>query len=315
MMINPNRLKGFILVIIGTICWGVGGTVSSKLFHDYSIDVNWLVTSRLLIAGILLLIMKSFGKARSQILSVWKQKSTAIPLVIFGIIGMLGVQYTYMASINHGNAAIATLLQNLAPVMIILYLVLRKQTALTIRDVIIVALSLIGCFFLLTNGSLTNVSVAPAAIFWGLLSGVTAAFYTLYAVILLKKYSALVIVGWAMIIGGVMLNFIHPIWQIHYAHFTTQALFYLAFVILFGTMLAFWFVIASLKSLTPKETSLLGSLEPLSAVITTVFWLKEPFGSFQWLGASCIFGMLLMLAFNKKAAPKQRLKKALQHSG
>nr|WP_286168688.1 DMT family transporter [Roseburia sp. 1XD42-34] len=42
----------------------------------------------------------------------------------------------------------------------------------------------------------------------------------------------------------------------------------------------------SLQSLSPKKTSLLGSLEPLAAVLTTVYWLKEPFGLLQWVGYS-----------------------------
>ena len=46
-----NRRKGILLVLIGAICWGVGGTISQKLFQQYGIDVNWLVTVRLLISG------------------------------------------------------------------------------------------------------------------------------------------------------------------------------------------------------------------------------------------------------------------------
>ncbi len=301
-MIKTNRLKGFILVITGAIFWGVGGTVSGQLFKYQSIDVNWLVTTRLLIAGLLLLSVKLFGKDRSQIIRVWKHRSTAIPLIIFGAIGMLGVQYTYMASISYGNAAVATLLQNLSPVMIIFYFILRKQAVLTKRDLMIMVLSIVGCFFLLTNGSITQLSVSSLAVFWGVLSGVAAAFYTLYAVELLKKYSPIVIVGWAMIIGGIALSFVHPIWQGNFTNFTVKTFLFLAFVIIFGTMIAFWFFIASLQSMTPKETSLLGSLEPLSAVLTTVFWLKESFGIFQWVGTACIFGMLLLLAFNTKTS-------------
>lgn len=313
-MIKPNRIKGFVLVIMGTIFWGVGGTVSNELFKAYSIDVNWLVTTRLLVAGSLLLIVSLFGKDRSQILSVWKQKRTATQLIIFGLIGMLGVQYTYMASINYGNAAVATLLQNLSPVIIIVYLILRKQQGLTKRDLMIVGLSLVGCFFLLTNGSITQLSVSPLAVFWGLLSGVAAAFYTLFAVNLIKKYSSLIIVGWAMLIGGIAMSFIHPSWQVNYSDFTLKAYLYLTFVIIFGTMIAFWFFIASLHSLLPKETSLLGSLEPLSAVLTTVFWLKEHFGVFQWVGTVCIFGMLLLLAFNKKTPSNKTIQEAPQSS-
>ncbi|VTR19813.1 Uncharacterized inner membrane transporter yicL [Actinobacillus pleuropneumoniae] len=201
---------------------------------------------------------------------------------------MLGVQYTYMASIEKGNAAVATLLQYLAPVMIIIYLFVRKQSAPTRKDMYTVSLALLGSFFLLTNGSLSQLSVPSDAVVWGILSGAALAFYTLYAVRFLAKYDSLVIVGWAMLIGGVALSFIHPPWQMNINSLPFEACLYLIFVIIFGTMLAFWFYIESLNHLSPKESSLLGSLEPVAAVFTTVFWLKDSFGWFQWIGTSCI---------------------------
>ncbi|USK68304.1 EamA family transporter [Peribacillus asahii] len=297
-----NRRTGLFFVITGAILWGVGGTVAQKLFQQYAVDVDWLVTTRLLIAGFLLLTVQFFLKERSQILGVWKNRRTAIQLIIFGLLGMLAVQYTYMASISHGNAAVATLLQYLAPVMIIVYLILRKQTVLTRQDLLTVSLALVGCFFLLTNGSISQLSVPTLAIIWGVLSGLALAFYTLYAIPLLAQYDSLVVVGWAMIIGGFALSFIHPPWQMDFTSLTLESYLYLVFVILFGTMIAFWFYIESLQSLSPKETSLLGSLEPLAAVVTTVIWLKEPFGFFQWIGTACIIGMILVLALNKKSS-------------
>lgn len=299
-----GRQKGIILVITGALFWGIGGTVSQKLFQDFAIQVDWLVTTRLLIAGLLLLTVQFFRKDRSQVLGVWKTRRTAIPLIIFGLLGMLAVQYTYMASINHGNAAVATLLQYTAPVMIIVYLVVRKQAVLTRRDMLTVSLALVGCFFLLTNGSMSQLSVPSPAIIWGVLSGVALAFYTLYAVPLLKQFDALVIVGWAMIIGSFALSFVHPPWQMDFNTLTVEAYLYLVFVIIFGTMIAFWFYIESLQTLIPKETSLLGTMEPLAAVFTTVFWLKEPFGSFQWLGTMCIILMIFVLAMKKDATAR-----------
>lgn len=168
-----NRRKGLFLVMTGAMFWGIGGTVAKKLFQQYTIDVNWLVTTRLLAAGLLLLAVQFFGKDRSQILGVWKNKRTAYQLIIFGLIGMLGVQYTYMASIKNGNAAVATLLQYLAPVMIIFYLILSKQSVLTRKDLLTVSLALVGCFFLLTNGSFSQLSVPPLAIVWGIFSGLS----------------------------------------------------------------------------------------------------------------------------------------------
>ncbi|WP_150284937.1 DMT family transporter [Rummeliibacillus sp. TYF-LIM-RU47] len=298
-MRRTTRRKGLLLVIMGAIFWGVGGTVAQNLFHQSKIDVNWLVTTRLLIAGFLLLSIQFFGKSRSQVFGVWKNKRTAVQLIIFGLLGMLSVQYTYMVSIKYGNAAVATLLQYLAPVMIIIYLVLCKQAVFTRQDVLTVFLALGGCFFLLTNGSISSLSVPIPAIVWGVLSGLALAFYTLYAVPLLAQFESLVIVGWAMVIGGFTLSFIHPPWQMDFTSLTVESYLYLVFVIIFGTMMAFWFYIESLQSLSPKETSLLGSLEPLAAVLTTVFWLKESFGFFQWVGTACIIAMILSVALSK----------------
>lgn len=298
---NTGR-RGLFLVMSGAVCWGISGTVAKKLFQQPAIDIDWLVTTRLLIAGILLLTAQFVVKDRSQIIGVWKNRRTAFRLMVFGLAGMLSVQYTYMASIQHGNAAVATLLQYLAPVMIMIYLILKKQMAFTRKDLLSICLAFVGCFFLLTNGSVSQISVPPAAMVWGILSGIALAFYTLYAVPLLKQYDSLVIVGWAMIIGGLGLSLIHPPWQIDFKSLSADTYLYLIFIILFGTMIAFWFYIESLQYLSPKETSLLSSLEPLAAVVTTVFWLRELFGLFQWLGTACIIGLILVLAWRKKSS-------------
>lgn len=299
-MEQTTRSRGLLLVIIGASLWGIGGTVSQKLFQQFSIQAGWLVSTRLCIAGVLLLTIQFIFKNKSHILQVWKRKNTAIHLLIFGLFGMLAVQYTYMASIQHGNAAVATLLQYLSPVFIIIYLLIRRKTTFSAADLLMIALALIGCFLLLTNGSFSTLSVSNTAIFWGILSGVAAAFYTLHGAYLLKQFDSLVIVGWAMVIGGAGFSLIHPPWQIDQALLTGEALFYLAFVILFGTMIAFWFYIESMQFITPKEASLFGSLEPLLAVLTTVFWLHEPFGLFQWGGTVCIIVLVLFLSLNKR---------------
>lgn len=306
-MKEQNRKAGLFYVITGATLWGIGGTVSQKLFQQYALDVNWLVATRLLLAGLLLLTIRFLAKDGSHLFAVWKSKWAATQIIIFALFGMLTVQYTYMASISHGNAAVATLLQYLSPLLIIGYLLLRKQTRFTQKDAVLVLLALVGCFFLLTNGSFAGLSVPLPAIGWGLLSAAAAAFYTLYAVPLLKTFDSLVIVGWAMVIGGFILSFVHPPWRGDFHAFSLELVLYLIVVIVFGTMFAFWFYVESLQTLSPKETSLIGTLEPLAAVLSTVFWLNEPFGAFQWLGTACILGMIVVLALVKDTKKKQPL--------
>lgn len=48
-MNKQNRLIGIFFVIFGASFWGVGGTVAQHLFQSGNIDVDWFVTTRLLI--------------------------------------------------------------------------------------------------------------------------------------------------------------------------------------------------------------------------------------------------------------------------
>lgn len=290
-----KRMIGFLLVVSGSFFWGIGGTMAQQLF-SLGIEVSWLVSTRLVIAGILLLIAQAIFKDQGQIFKIWRERRDAFRLLVFAIVGMLGVQYTYMASIKEGNAAVATLLQYLAPVMIIIWVTVRSLSKFTKKDAVTIVLALSGSFFLLTNGSLSAFAVPLPAILWGLLSGVTLAFYTLYVIPLLKRFDSLVVVGWAMLLAGLTMSFVQPPWDVDVSILTDATLVYLVIVIIFGTMLAFWFYIESLQTLTAKETSLLGNIEPLTAVLATVLWLKEPFGGFQWLGTSLILVMMIYIA-------------------
>ncbi|MEC2627150.1 EamA family transporter, partial [Bacillus cereus] len=91
---DSNRLKGIIMVIIGACLWGLSGTAAQQLFQYDNVSTEWLVTIRLLISGIILLIISSFGTRKKEIFSIWKQKSDAIKMILFGLFGMLAVQYT-----------------------------------------------------------------------------------------------------------------------------------------------------------------------------------------------------------------------------
>lgn len=299
-MQQQKRWPGFILVIIGASFWGITGTVSQRLFQSEVIQVEWLVTARLLIAGVLLLCIQSLFKNKEQILHIWQSKATAIRLVIFSTVGMIAVQYTYLASIKEGNAAVATMLQYLAPVFIILYLLLRRLQRITGRDLFAIVITMIGTFLLLTNGAFETLSVPIPAVIWGILSGITLAFYTLYAVPLLRQFDSLVVVGWAMVIGGVVMSFVHAPWQVDIQHFNRYTYLYLAIVIFLGTMLAFWFFVESLRFLSPKETTLIGTIEPVMAVVTSVLWLGVPFGIYQVIGTICILIMVIYLSIVKE---------------
>lgn len=300
-MENTNsRLVGIIFVLLGASFWGIGGTAADFLFEQADIDVNWYVSTRLVISGVLLLGVQMLLSGKQSLFIIWKDYKSILHLLIFSLFGMLLVQYSYMASIKEGNAAVATLLQYLAPIYILIWLIVKGHQKLQYADIIAVLLTVVGTYLLLTNGSFAGITVPSHALIWGVISGISLAFYTLYARKLLDFYSSVTVVGWAMLIAGICMNVIHPIWRVETQEWSISVFGVLGFTIIFGTTLAFWMFIKSLEYLEAKETTLLGTVEPLTAVASSVIWLNLSFGPWQIVGMTLILVLVVYLSIIKK---------------
>ncbi|WP_097677978.1 DMT family transporter [Bacillus massilinigeriensis] len=298
LMLHNGRLKGFTLVIMGAGLWGISGTVVQYLFDSHEVTTGWLVNVRLLASGLLLLLYARYTGERN-IWRIWKDKESRLSLLIFGIIGMLGVQYTFFSAIEHGNAATAAVLQYLAPVLITCYLAIRSRKWPTRLEILSVIFAITGTILLVTRGNLGALEISFAALIWGLASALTLAFYTLQPGKLLSKWGSVLTVGWGMMIGGICSSFIHPPWR-YTESFPAVALLAIGFVIFFGTLVAFYSYMESLNYISASETSLLASVEPLSAAFLAVIWLRVPFGPIEWLGSLLILSTIFLLSKKKQ---------------
>ncbi|MFC7373104.1 DMT family transporter [Fictibacillus iocasae] len=290
-----HRIKGFLLAIIGASLWGFSGNTAQYLFSEYAIQADWLVSVRMVSAGLLLLLLATFQKSRKDVLRIWKEQKSRTSLVIFSMAGMLSAQLTFFIAIEKGNAPTATLLQFLGPVFITLYFSLKMLKLPAKHEASAIAFALAGTFLLLTNGNVSKIAVPADAVLWGVLSGVAVAVYTVYPVQLLKQWPSAVIVGWSMVIGGSVLSLYTQPWN---TAVPSSAAFWslLLFVIVFGTLLPFYLYLDSLRYITSTETSLLGSAEPLVATFVSVLWLHTSFGLFQWAGAVFIILTVFLLS-------------------
>ncbi|MCO7127368.1 EamA family transporter [Sporolactobacillus shoreicorticis] len=287
------------LVLGGATLWGVSGNVAQYLFETQHINAGWLTSVRMLTAGVLLLVLTQFGKERRMTWSIWKSGRSASGILIFGLIGMIGAQYTYFEAVAAGNAATATLLQYLSPVLIMLYLIICRCKKPSTTEIAAIFTALLGVFLIATKGHPDHLSIAPLAVFWGLLAALGGAIYATQPGKLLKQFGAGVVVGWGMVIGGTAMSIFYPPLSFH-GTVSVQSTVGIVFVILFGTLLAFYLYLASLNYLKPIETSLLGCAEPLSAALVSVVWMHVPFTLFDWLGAACIIGTVVMLTVTRK---------------
>lgn len=295
---SRSKVLGIFLVFTSGLLWGVSGTVAQYLFQEKSFSPEWLVTVRLLISGIALLIISSH-KNKSAVFKIWKSKSDRNSLLFFSILGMLSVQYSYFVAIDASNAATATFLQYLAPALIAIYFIFLNKKLPYGKEILALLFALFGTFLLVTKGSFDTLLISKKALFWGILSAFALAYYTIKPKSLLEKWDSPTIIGWSMLLGGIGISFVHPPWHLE-GIWGIDSVFFVIFIFLFGTLIPYYCYIESLKYISASETSILASIEPLSAAIVSVVWLKTSFVAMEWLGAALILGTVILLSNNKK---------------
>lgn len=298
-----ERAKGIFMIIIGAMMWGATGPMMEWILNTSTMSVSFMLIVRLVLAGaVVLLILKLKGV---KVLKPLRYKVWLRQMVLFGVFGMLGVQFTFAGSIDSSNAIIATLFQFLAPIYIILFVSMRQKATPPAAQIIGMIVTMGGLFLLLTNGTLSGFALSKEAVFWGVAVGFAFAFYTLYPVRLMNEWGVLLAVGWGMLIGGVTLLIVNigRVGKEIGALTEWNTTFVLFLVIVIGTV-AFLLFLGSMKYISPVETSILSSFEPLTAMIISVIWFGSVLGFWQIVG-----GLIMLLGVTGLSVAGSKVKK------
>lgn len=295
---TKNIWKGFLLVAFGACCWGISGNVGQFLKTTRGFSLEWLVSCRLLVGGFLLLCYL-FIKHNKKVFMIWQYKENRISLPIFAIFGMLPAQYTYFVAIKYSNAATATVLQYTGPVLIVLYIALRQKKLPSIPECIAVICALFGTFLLATNGNIHSLALSPKALTWGILSAFALAFYTIQPKKMLEKWDSSYVIGWGMLIAGIAIFPIHPITRFS-GIMDIQAIIAMIFILTFGTIFAFCCYLTGVAIVGATKGSLIACLEPLSATIVSIVWLKQDFSYIDLIGFAFIIATIGILSLPKQ---------------
>ena len=270
-----NRsLKGICFTVAGGCCWGMSGVMGKYLFDAKDLTATWLVTVRLLGAGICLLLLMYQRKGNS-IFRVWKRKDSAVNQLIFGMIGMAMCQMTYFLAIQE-------------------FFVLVEKRFPKKEEVLVLATVIVGIFLLATHGSIKNLVITNAALFWGLLSAFAFAVYNVQPKKLLDEFGTLETTGWGMFVGGVLVTPFTKVWSIP-EHWDIMTVAMTIGIVFLGTIVAFSCYLHGISMLGPVQGSMLGCVEPLVATILSATVLGQAFGMIDVVGILCIVGAVTAL--------------------
>lgn len=297
-MMKRYEIIGIILTLLGATLWGVSGTSVQFIGNFRNMNLEWLLTMRLITAG-LLTVLYGWIRQGNAVFNVFRNWRDTLGLVIFGVFGMALCQYTYFRSIVIAGAGIATVLQYLAPSMIIIYLLVRYGKRPSTGEIISVILALVGTICLMGNNGFSFESFRSDVLFWGLLSAVGVAVYSVSPVRLLATYGTIPIVGFGMLLSGLVAAVLFQ--QPHsYATWDVWTVVGCFNVVFLGTIVSFNAYLEGVKRIGAVSGSILSSIEPISAAFFGWALLGNQFNWVGILGMAMIIATVIIIALEKR---------------
>ena len=297
-MMKRYEVIGIILTLLGATLWGVSGTSVQFIGNFRNMNLEWLLTMRLITAG-LLTVLYGWIRQGNAVFNVFRNWRDTLGLVIFGVFGMALCQYTYFRSIVIAGAGIATVLQYLAPSMIIIYLLVRYGKRPSTGEIISVILALVGTICLMGNNGFSFESFRSDVLFWGLLSAVGVAVYSVSPVRLLATYGTIPIVGFGMLLSGLVAAVLFQ--QPHsYATWDVWTVVGCFNVVFLGTIVSFNAYLEGVKRIGAVSGSILSSIEPISAAFFGWALLGNQFNLVGILGMAMIIATVIIIALEKR---------------
>ena len=296
-----NRNLAMVLVGLAGIFWASSGVAVQDFFSHSTKTPLELTNIRMCAAGFLMLIIVFLrGKFLKSFARIKLKKFLLIHLALYGIIGVVMVQFTYFKAISIGGAAATTVILSATPAMVVIWESFYKKKFPRRAEILAVILAICGVFFLVTGGNFSKLLVPLPCVFWSLSSGAVFAFSMIFGKYLFaEKIDPLFMTSFGMFFGG-LLTFL-PLENRSWAEFFyADVIFDVAWIVIFGTAVAFSIFNEGLKFLSAEEAALTSTTEPASSVVISFFVFGTSFGLVESFGIILVLLAIILPVLLKK---------------
>ena len=264
MKLIPNRagFSGYGEIITASVLWGLAGILAKMIT---GMPAQSIIFYRVAFASVIFFIALLI----SGNLNMVKLGDKKIFLLLFAIL-QAATMMAYFVSLLNASVSVAVLLLYTAPVYVMLFSPLLLKESPTEKGVLALVLSFAGVALIVDTGKL-EFSGYSIGILAGILSGITYAFQIMTSKYLSIRYSGYTQAFWGFVIATLILlpAGIAP------ADVVFRNLDYLVLLAVFPTIMAVSLYFNGLKKVRAQSASILGLIEPVSAVILAVVILGE----------------------------------------
>ncbi len=268
----PKRtaFSGYGEIIAAAVMWGFVG-ILAKMISGMSAQsiIFYRVAFAFIIFFIILLI--------SGNMKIIRLSDKKIYLVLFGIFQAL-TMLMYFVSILKGSVSVAVLLLYTAPAYVTVLSPLLLKESSTRKGIIALFLSIAGIIFIVNPGKIDF--SRSLGIMAGILSGIAYALQIITSKRAGSTYSGYTQAFWSFIIAALIFL---PV-GVAPAEVVFDNMVFLILLAIFPTILSVSLYFNGLKKVRAQSASILGLIEPVSAVILAILILGEKISALEIIG-------------------------------
>lgn len=304
---KTHPVRGYVFIAAATLLWGVAATLGRAAF-----------TGRLLLSGQALqpidpLILSQSRTTISFLVLLpvllWRRgwRTFKLPASDFGrtlALGILGVaasNYLYYLSIQKTNVATAIVLQYTAPVLVLLYMVVRGLQRATAQRVAAVGLAVLGSALAIGVVGAGGFRLDPIGVLAALLAAVSFAFYNIAGHRLLTRYDRWIVLLYTTFSAAAFWIFVNPPWKLAAAHYSAEQLAFLAVFAVVSMLAPFSLYFAGLQYLEPTRAIVVSCLEPVFSIVLAALLLGEALRPMQALGIVIVLVAIVIVQLPERA--------------
>jgi len=290
---------GYFYALLAAFLFGANGSVS-KVIIEAGLSAIQLTQMRVLgaaiISGIVLLVLdrRSFRLPPRQ----WPV------IIVLGVVGVGLLQATYAFAIALLPVGIALLLEYLAVLIVAVVAFFFFKEKVHIRLWAAIALVIVG---LIVVAEIWASTLNPIGVLWGLAAAISLATYFLVGERQLKTISPLALSFWTMSVASLFWAPFSRWWTFTSETFTTvtslggnlgaisvPVWLLIVWNVTLGSFAPFLLSLSALKRLSATAAGIVATSEIIFAFITAWLWLQEALSTWQVIGASVVFGGIVI---------------------
>jgi len=259
MPVDRSNLTGVALVLLAGILWGAMGTSVQYLFSSGAFETPLELVTLRQLCAGSLFVLVMSLVRPRAIWRLWTDRRMVIDAAVSGAL-LFGAHNAFFESIYYSNAGTGAILLVTVPLWCGLWSAIVNRRPVPRLEIACFLLAAAGVSLIVTDGDFSGLVFSPMAIVWGLVSSFMAAAYNIQSKRLVARAG---------------------------------------FLVLFGTMFAFWSFLAGLRHVSPVVAGLLNSAEPLAGYFFSMLFLGDVLGFWQTAGIALVIANVALLAFRK----------------